>query len=129
MYRMPVVSTRMKKLIIALALMLITTPALAMEPDKMYHMGASSIIGFSSGVILGNTVLKEQPIWVKLLCNTGVTLIPGTLKEMTDVKFDMRDMAANLAGALAGVLAAEAVTQFVIIPSDGGVAVSYWGSF
>ena len=95
--------------------------------DKYYHVGASSMIGFTSGLVMSNMVVKELPFWQRLTINTSVALIPGVVKEYTDIKFDWQDMSANLVGALLGVLSAEALTQWVIIPSERGVIVGYRG--
>lgn len=95
--------------------------------DKYYHVGASSMIGFTSGLVMSNMVVKDLPFWQRLTINTSVALIPGTVKELHDDKFDWQDMGANLIGALVGVLSAEALTQWVIIPSERGVIVGYKG--
>lgn len=129
----------MKKIVVSCLLASLLFPAIAHSGDvvsdfvagndKVYHLGVSAVIGFSSGVILNNTLLRSKGPVERVAYTIGLTLLPGLAKELTDDKFSLGDMTANLIGAGVGCLFAESVSQFVIVPSGDGVSAAYMGVF
>lgn len=85
----------------ALLMLVLALPALAAADewtgsDKTLHFASSAIIGFATGRTWPDDKLKA---W-------GVAMIPGTLKELSDISttgFSGKDMVVNALGAALGV--------------------------
>lgn len=85
---------RLTKTIIALLIVISSGAAKAIEGDKAQHFTASAII--SSGAYISCTELKcTHPAATAFLLTLGI----GAAKELTDEKFDKRDLLSDILGA------------------------------
>lgn len=77
--------------------------------DKALHAGISSLFGAAGETYLHYYTDLETP--ARVLFGTVAGSLPGLAKELTDSRFSGSDMAADLAGALLGALAANFVNS------------------
>lgn len=75
--------------------------------DKALHAGISSLFGVAGETYLHYHTDLEAPS--RVLLGTVVGSLPGLAKELADSRFSGSDMAADVAGAFLGALAANFV--------------------
>ncbi len=112
----------MRKVII-LALLLITTPAVAIDGDLMAHFGSSTAYGLLTGTVMYHCAEQTGPV-ERVLTSTGLALVPGLAWEIKDEfkrdnYFGWVDLLADGIGALTGSLVAELVNSQFWISASG----------
>ena len=75
--------------------------------DKKLHFSGSVILGAGSEYVLRK--LNDKPFnrWQRVAAATGMGLVPGVIKEVTDSKFDAGDLLADVTGSFVGALASD----------------------
>jgi len=112
----------MRKVII-LALLLLATPALAIDADKVSHFGTSAGYGLVIGTATYHFAEQMGP-FERLLTSTGLALVPGLAWEIRDEflknsHFGWDDLAVDALGALTGSVAAELINGQIWISASG----------
>lgn len=74
----------------------------SLESDKKRHFGISLLLGAGSELMLREYEETRYDRWKRITYATGLALIPGVIKEITDSRFDNGDLAADLAGSFLG---------------------------
>ncbi len=87
--------------------------------DKKRHFSVSALFGAGSEFYLRRFERPANNRLLRLGFATGLGIIPGIIKEATDDRFDTNDMAANIAGALAGAL----ISDLLQGPTDQSLAI------
>jgi len=111
----------MRKVII-LALLLLATPALAIDGDHLAHFESSAVYGLVIGTVTYHVAEQMGP-FERLLTSAGLAFVPGVAWEIGDEfgrnnHFGWDDLFADGIGALTGSLVAELVNgQFWIAAS------------
>jgi len=81
---------------------LLSIPSQAYEIDKVAHFSVSYGLAISSTVIckklLRPSLEPHRLRWACPLAASSLALIPGIFKELSDDRFDWRDMEANVYG-------------------------------
>jgi VanZ family protein len=115
----------MKKILLVVAfVMMACTPAGAQsQVDKVAHFGISAALGGVADLVVYREA--DLPVWGRVALSTGIALVPGVFKEVClDAHADGWDLAADLAGALVGSMAAEWLQGYSAVVSKNGDA---WG--
>jgi putative lipoprotein len=112
----------MRKVII-LALLLLATPALAIDGDHLAHFESSAVYGLIIGTVTYHFAEQMGP-FKRLLTSTGLALVPGVAWEIGDEfsrnnHFGWDDLFADGIGALTGALVAELVNGQFWISASG----------
>lgn len=79
------------------------------EPGIKKHFGFSMALGAGSEYLLRRSNYFAENRWQRLAMATGVALIPGVLKEMSDSRFNNGDLMADFLGSVAGALLSDVV--------------------
>ena len=112
----------MQKLIL-LVMLLLATPALAIDGDHLAHFESSTAYGLAIGTVVYHYAGRMGPI-ERTLTSTGLALVPGVAWEIGDEfsrnnHFGWDDLAADALGALTGAVAAELINGQIWISGSG----------
>ncbi|WP_263079940.1 hypothetical protein [Endozoicomonas sp. Mp262] len=75
--------------------------------DKKQHFGISVVLGASSEHILRHFNYFPEHRWKRIAVATGMGLVPGVLKELSDSRFDSGDLLADVIGSFTGALVSD----------------------
>ncbi len=101
----------------------------APQQDKVQHFAVSGVLGaLADQVVTYKTHLSKGP---RIALATGLAMVPGVVKEAIDAQevgnhFSKKDLAYDLAGALAGVLLSELYTSQVQLKVKKNEAALSW---
>ena len=100
----------MKALALAVLLTVGSSASFFQEEDKQFHIGFSVFTG-----IAGNAFAHQQLGWTKQeawWAGLATALLVGAVKEITDDKFDWRDMGADAIGGTIGTTGMYTIYKF-----------------
>jgi len=94
--------------------------AQAAHADKLQHFGVSFALGVAGEQIARSHLKAEHPV----LTGAGLALVPGVIKELLDERrkgrarpegFSTGDLAADAAGAFAGALVSNYISERLLL--------------
>ncbi|MGI2027830.1 hypothetical protein [Endozoicomonas acroporae] len=111
----------------------------SIDKDKKKHFGVSVVLGAASEFGLRQLDIANDSRWGRIALATGIGMIPGILKEISDSreknnKFDKQDLVADALGSLTGAVLSDLIQgpvqngpQYSItIDTDrAGLAINY----
>ena len=77
--------------------------------DKKRHFSLSIVLGAASETGLRKLEIASGSRWLRVALATGVGLVPGIVKEMTDDRFDKEDLLADVLGSFTGALLSDLI--------------------
>lgn len=81
----------------------------SIDQDKRQHFGISMILGAASEFGLRRLDIASHCRWGRIALATGIGLVPGLVKEVTDERFDAEDMLANVLGSFTGAILSDLI--------------------
>ena len=81
----------------------------SLDQDKRQHFGISMILGAASEFGLRRLDIASHCRWGRVALATGIGLVPGLVKEVTDERFDAEDLLANAFGSLTGAILSDLI--------------------
>lgn len=79
------------------------------DQDERQHYGISMVLGAASEFGLRQLDIASNNRWGRIALATGIGLVPGLVKEVTDDSFDSNDMLANTLGSFSGALLSDLI--------------------
>ncbi len=79
------------------------------DQDKRQHFGFSMILGAASEFGLRRLAIANDHRWGRIALATGIGMVPGLVKEVTDDNFDSQDALANALGSFVGAVLSDLI--------------------
>ncbi|WP_257295139.1 hypothetical protein [Endozoicomonas sp. YOMI1] len=100
----------------------------SIDKDKKQHFGVSIALGAASEFGLRQLDIANDSRWGRIALATGIGMVPGVLKEISDSrdednKFDTQDLVADALGSFAGAVLSDLIQGPVQTGPQYGVII------